>query len=103
VLKRVHGPGVHIDVRVQLLEGDPKPPGFQQGPNGRRRHSLAQRGQHPAGDENYLGLHTPFNIPAHRYCQAGGEGHGGMGLWGEQGCEGDPQERSGGKLWMISL
>ncbi len=69
VLERVHGAGVHIDIGVQLLKGDAQPPGFQQGANGRRRHPLAQGGQHPAGDKDDFGFHKSFIIPSHCQCQ----------------------------------
>ncbi len=64
VLERVHGPGVHVDIGVQLLEGDPQPPGFQQGADSRGGHALAQGGQHPAGDEDDFGFHKSFIIPS---------------------------------------
>ena len=69
VLERVHGPGVHIDIGVQLLKGDAQPPGFQQGADGRGGHALAQGGQHPAGDEDDFGFHKSFIIPSQTQCQ----------------------------------
>ena len=57
MLEGIHGAGVHIDVRVQLLDGDIKPARLQQRPKRGRRQSLAQRGKHPARHEDELGFH----------------------------------------------
>ena len=74
VLEGVHGAGVHVDVRVQLLKGDSQAPGLQQRPDGRRRHPLAQGGQHPAGDKDQFGLHKSLHIPTQPHCQYGSRG-----------------------------
>ena len=74
VLEGVHGAGIHVDVRVQLLKGDAQAPGLQQRPDGRRRHSLAQGGQHPAGDKDQFGLHKFLHIPTQPHCQYGSRG-----------------------------
>ena len=69
VLEGVHGAGVHVDVWVQLLEGDAQAPGLQKRADGRRRHPLAQGRQHPAGDKDQFGLHRFLNIPSFCGCQ----------------------------------
>ena len=79
VLEGVHGAGVHVDVRVQLLEGDPEAPGLQQRPDGRGRHPFAQGGQHPAGNKDDFRFHKSLNIPARLQCQAGGRAANGTG------------------------
>ena len=56
VLERVHGAGIHVQVRVQLLHGDAQAAGDQQAPETRGGQSLAERGRDPAGDEEMLGL-----------------------------------------------
>ena len=57
VLEGIHGPGVHVDVGIELLDRHLKAAGLQEGPDGRGGEPLAQRGQHAARDENKLGLH----------------------------------------------
>ena len=54
VLEGVHGPGVHVDVGIQLLIGHPEAPALQERADGGRGQALSQRGKHPAGDENKL-------------------------------------------------
>ena len=59
VLERVHGPGVDVDVRVQLLHGDPEAPGLEQPPDRRCREPLPEGGGHPPGHEDVLGHGLP--------------------------------------------
>src|SRR5215210_4473769 len=56
VLVRVHGPRVHVDVGVELLEHDPKAPALEQHPQRRRACSLAYGRNHAARHEDILGL-----------------------------------------------
>ena len=56
VLERVHGAGVHVEVRVQLLHGDAEAAGHQQRAEAGRRQALPERGGDPAGDEQVLGV-----------------------------------------------
>ncbi len=55
VLVRVHGPGVHVDVGIELQHGHPQPAGHQQSPHAGRGDALAQGRGHPAGHEDVLG------------------------------------------------
>ena len=71
VLEGIHGAGIDVDVRVQLLKGDAQAPGLQKRPDGRRRYPFAQGGQHPAGDKDQFGLHKSLHIPPQRPCQYG--------------------------------
>ena len=52
VLERVHGAGVDVDVRVELLHGDPEAPGLEQSSERRGREALPQRGGHPTRHED---------------------------------------------------
>ena len=54
VLRRVHGAGVDVDVRVELLERDPQAPALEQSTEGRGGEALAQRAGHPARHEDVL-------------------------------------------------
>src|SRR5713226_2319941 len=49
-----HRARVDIDVGVQLLEGDAQAAGLQDGPYGRRRDPLTDRGNHATGYEDVL-------------------------------------------------
>ena len=57
VLKGVHGAGVDVDVRIELLDGDLKPSGLEQGADGCGGQPFTQGRQHPPRDENEFGLH----------------------------------------------
>ncbi len=59
VLKGIHGAGINVDVRIQLLESNTQTPAFQQRANRSGSQSLAQRGENSAGDENKLGFGGP--------------------------------------------
>lgn len=63
VLEGIHGAGVNIDIRIQLLDGDGKSPGLQQGAQRSRGKALAQGRQHTARNKNELGFHEllPFD------------------------------------------
>ncbi|OLE80207.1 MAG: hypothetical protein AUG06_05475 [Actinobacteria bacterium 13_1_20CM_2_65_11] len=54
VLVGAHGPGVDVEVRVQLLQGDGEVAGLQDVPDGRRGDPLAERGDDTPGHENVL-------------------------------------------------
>ena len=51
VLVGVHGAGVHVEVRVELLQRDLEAAVFQQGAQRGGRQALAQRTHHAAGDK----------------------------------------------------
>ena len=66
VLVGAHGPGVDVDVRVELLEPHAQPPALQQQADGGTREPLAQRADHTPRHENMLGHQTlgpPWNRP----------------------------------------
>src|SRR5712692_7921831 len=54
VLVGAHGPGIDVEVRIQLLQGDGEMAGLQDVPDGRRSDPLAERGDDTAGHENVL-------------------------------------------------
>ena len=64
VLERVHRAGVDVDVRVELLHGDPEAPGLQQSTEGGGGDALAERGGHAARHEDVFrhGI-TPYPAP----------------------------------------
>ena len=55
VLERVHRPGVHVEVGVELLHRDAEATGLQQAAQRGSRQPLAERGGDASGDENVLG------------------------------------------------
>src|SRR5690606_36402169 len=55
VLERVHGGRIDVDVRIQLLHGDPMAPGLEQSTEGGCRDALPQAGGDAAGHEDVLG------------------------------------------------
>ncbi|GAA2304639.1 hypothetical protein GCM10010402_74800 [Actinomadura luteofluorescens] len=55
VLERIHRAGVDIEVRVQLLHGDPKTAEGEKPPEAGRRQTLAEARGDTAGDEEMLG------------------------------------------------
>ena len=55
VLERVHRAGVDVEVRVELLHGDPEAAGLEQSSEAGGGEALAERGRDPAGDEDVLG------------------------------------------------
>ena len=55
VLERVHRPGVHVEVGVELLHRDPQTAGLQQAAEAGGGEPLAQRGGDASGDEDVLG------------------------------------------------
>src|SRR5690606_4764676 len=57
VLERAHGPGVDVDVRIQLLDGDGEAPTLEQPAERSSGDPFAQARHHPAGDEDVLGRH----------------------------------------------
>ena len=63
VLERVHRARVHVEVRVQLLHGDPQPAGPQQAAEARCGEALAERGGDSSGDEHVLGRHRVLHGP----------------------------------------
>jgi hypothetical protein len=60
VLERVHGPGIDVEVRVELLDLDPVAHVDEQPPERRRGDALAERADHPAGDEDVPGRTFAF-------------------------------------------
>ena len=54
VLVRRHGPGVDVDVRVELLVGDLEPVGLEQQSDGGARQALAEARSDAAGHEDEL-------------------------------------------------
>ena len=54
VLVGAHRPGVDVQVRVELLQGDGEVAGLQDVPDRRRSDSFAERGDDTAGDKNVL-------------------------------------------------
>ena len=62
VLIGAHGPGVHVEVGVQLLDLDPQAPLLQQPAQRGRGDALAQAGHHAAGDENKFGCHCHSSV-----------------------------------------
>ena len=65
VLERVHRPGVDVEVRVELLHGDPQTARTQQPTEGRGRQSLAQRGGDAPGHEHMLGGRLLHGVPSY--------------------------------------
>ena len=65
VLERVHRPGVDVEVRVELLHGDPQTARTQQPTEGRGRQSLAQRGGDAPGHEHVLGGRLLHGVPSY--------------------------------------
>jgi len=57
--------GIHIEVRVQLLDSDLKAPGFEQPANRSGSDSLAHRGNHTPSKENDLCRHQTSKKPCH--------------------------------------
>ncbi len=55
VLERVHRAGVDVDVRVQLLHGDPEPTGLEEATERGGREALAETRGDASGDEDVLG------------------------------------------------
>ncbi len=58
VLERRHRAGVHVQVGIELLEGDAEPARFQERAHRRGGDALAEARDHAAGDENVLGSHA---------------------------------------------
>ncbi len=54
VLERVHGAGVDVDVRVELLHRDPETPGLEEAPEGGCGEALAEARGNAAGHEDVL-------------------------------------------------
>ena len=57
VLVGGHGPRVHIQVGIQLLDPHPQSPLLEQPPQGGRGNPLPQPGDHTAGDEDIFDSH----------------------------------------------
>jgi len=56
VFRRIHRPGIHIDVRIDLERRHIEAAGLQDFPDRRRRHPLAHAAHHPADHENIFCL-----------------------------------------------
>ena len=52
MFERVHGSGVNIDIRVELLHGHPKSSCFQKAPKGGSRYSLTESTRNPTSNED---------------------------------------------------
>ena len=52
VLIRRHGPGIEIQIGIELAQADPKATCLQQRAERRRCETFAERGDHAAGDED---------------------------------------------------
>ena len=80
VLVGAHRPGVHVDVRVHLLERDREATGFQQAPDGRGGQPLAEGRHHATRHEDVLGRHDqPPPLPgwvSGRFPAPAAPGHG---------------------------
>ncbi len=61
VLKGRHGAGVHIEVGVELLQGDGDAPCLEDAPNRGGGHAFAQRGNDAAGAKDKTGHACPPN------------------------------------------
>ena len=66
VLKRTHGAGINVDVGVELDQGDFQTPCFEHGGQRGGGDTLAERGDHAAGDENESG-HAGWGVAKRRY------------------------------------
>ena len=62
MLERVHGPGIDVDVRVELLEGDAEASGFEQPAQGGGGDSFSEAGGHSTRDEDELPVLTHLGI-----------------------------------------
>ena len=68
VLVGAHCPGIHIDIRIQLLGRDLQAAGLQQASQGRCRNSLSQSGYHTAGYKDILRHTALLRIIGPRHC-----------------------------------
>ena len=59
VLKGIHGPGIDVDVRVELLHRHPQAPALEKSSQGGGGQTLAQRTRHTTGDEDVLRQNAP--------------------------------------------
>src|ERR1700679_3534086 len=55
VLERAHGPGIHIQIWIELLQCNAQSAAFEQTPDGRGRNAFAKRRNHAPGYEYVLG------------------------------------------------
>ena len=72
VLIGAHGPGIHIDIGIQLLRRHLQAPRLQQPTQGSCRDPLAQTGHHAAGHKNEL-CHMPSSRKIKRDARQGAE------------------------------
>ena len=77
VLVRAHGAGVHVDIRVELLQRDLVAVVLEQAADRGGRQALAERRHHAAGDEDVFDrtsfrslTHAPSRVPASRCSRA---------------------------------
>src|SRR5215213_2248615 len=63
MLIRIHGPRVHVYVRVKLLQHHPVAPALKQHPEGRGAGALADGRYNPARHEDVFGLTHLFHAP----------------------------------------
>ena len=57
VLVRAERARIDIEIRIEFLDGDVKPPGFEQPSDRSRSHALTHRGDYTASEENQLCCH----------------------------------------------
>ncbi len=63
VLEGVHGAGINVEVRIQLLHGHTHAAGHQQAAQARSGEPLAERGDNASGYEYMLGLRRVAHGP----------------------------------------
>jgi hypothetical protein len=63
MLIRVHSAGIHIDIRIQLLNGDLKAFGLENSSDGCRGNALAKAGNHAPRNEDILRHALSLSIP----------------------------------------
>ena len=68
VLIRRHRARIHVEIRVELDDGDAQPARFQEEADGGGGDSLAERGGDATGDEHILRRHL---VPSASSCWAG--------------------------------
>ena len=54
VLKRAHGAGIDVQVRIELLQSDSQAPALQQAADARGSDAFPKRRNHAAGNEDVL-------------------------------------------------
>jgi hypothetical protein len=57
MLKRAHGAGIDVNIRIHLLHGDMQAPGFHQRSDGSRREALAKGRDDATGNKKKFRFH----------------------------------------------